>query len=88
MKYIHFQCVALLRRGTQSHAAQHLPNICHDLIPIIYRNKADVLVERIGFVVKDGIVYIKICRAYFTQVPTSFTLLDHGLMSYSSSMSQ
>ena len=36
MKYIHFQCVALLRRGTQSHAAQHLPNIFHATIPIIY----------------------------------------------------
>lgn len=31
-----FQCVALLRRGTQSHAAQHLPNIYHATIPIIY----------------------------------------------------
>ena len=37
---------------------------------------------------QHSIIYINICRAYFTQVPTSFTESDQGLISYSSSISQ
>ena len=37
---------------------------------------------------QHSIIYLNICRAYFTQVPTSFTESDQGLISYSSSISQ
>ena len=58
------------------------------LIPRTIQEPALSLYLLMTYQRQHSIIYINICRAYFTQVPTSFTESDQGLISYSSSISQ